>query len=112
MTGSEMTDFIKQQKGEIDALLILSQQLRGSNDKSSLTLYYKSLLNLVEKQLSFYGRLALIGSTECVMEMREMTDFFERNMGKTSSVSTQQYLNTVRKEILWHLTRLTASKWH
>ena len=107
-----MTDFIKQQKGEIDALLILSQQLRGNNDKPSLTLYYKSLLKLVEKQINFYSRLALIGTPECVIEMREMTDFFERNMGKTSSVSTQQYLNTVRKEILWHLTRLTASKWY
>jgi hypothetical protein len=106
-----MTDFIKQQKEEIDALSILSQQLRGDNDKPSLTLYYKSLLKLVDKQISFYGRLSLIGTPECIIEMREMTDFFERKMGKTSSVSTLQYLNTVRKEILWHLTRLTASKW-
>jgi hypothetical protein len=107
-----MTDFIKQQKGEIDALFILSQQLRGNNNKPSLILYYKSLLKLVEKQINFYSRLALIGTPECVIEMREMTDYFERRMGKTSSVSTQQYLDTVRREILWHLTRMTASKWH
>jgi len=106
-----MTNFIKQQKNEIDGLFVLCQQLRGPSDKLSLTRYYQALLSLVDKQINFYSRLSLMGTAECVIEMREMTDYFEKSMGKTSSVSTQQYLNTVRREILWHLTRLTASKW-
>jgi hypothetical protein len=106
-----MSEFIQQQKREIERLLCNSQQLQGQTEKSSLTLYYQSLLELVDKQIEVYSRLSLIRDSECVIEMREMTDSFERRMGKTSSVSTQQFLSNVRREVLWHLTRLTASKW-
>lgn len=103
--------FIHQQKREIEGLTSECQKLQGQTDKAALILYYKTLLRLIDKQIEFYSRLSLIATTECVIEMREMTNFFERKMGKTSSVSTSQYLSTVRKEILWHLNRLTASKW-
>jgi hypothetical protein len=96
---------------EINDLIYESQFLKDKSDKKSLVEYNKILLKLVEKQINFFGRLGLIGSDDCIQEMEEITYKLESYMGKSTQISTIDYYKKVRREVLWQLNQLTASKW-
>lgn len=96
---------------EINDLIYESQFLRDKKGKQSLVEYNKHLLTLIDKQINFYGRLGLIGTEDCIQEMDEITHNLEKYMGKSSNISTIDHYKKVRREILWQLNQLTASKW-
>lgn len=97
---------------EINDLIYESQFLRSKkNEKESLIEYNKHLLTLLDKQINFYARLGLIGTDDCIAEMDRITYKLEQYMGKSKNTSTIDYYKKVRREVLWQLNQLTASKW-
>lgn len=96
---------------EINDLIYESQFLKDKNDKQSLIEYNKLLLIIVDKQINFYVRLGLIGTTKTIAEMNNITYKLEQYMGKDSNISTIDYYNHVRGKILCELNMLTNSGW-
>lgn len=102
---------IRQSIEECENLRAKLPRLREDKSKEGLILYYKTLLEVTDKQHNMYTRLRLIGdqpSTEIADEMEKIAIDY---MGRSTTQTMDAFMKQMKREITWQLNLMSAGKY-